>query len=140
LIEEMEVEIETQNGDKKTYTISKFPAIAGREIICKYPTSAMPKVGDYEVNQETMLKLMKYVSCNGVALKTQALVDNHVPDWETLGKIEAEMIGYNCSFFHNGKISGFLDRISKISNQLTSSTLTDSLELLLLKIKQASKS
>ena len=66
----------------KEFILSKFPAIAGREIIAKYPLSGLPKIGDYALNEETMLKLMCYVAVNAGAdvplcLNTAALVDNH---------------------------------------------------------------
>ena len=144
MLEPKEITIQTQSGDERVYIISKFPAIAGREIVCKYPASGMPKVGDYAVNEETMLKLMKYVAVqtdNGeIVLKTRELIDNHVPDWETLSKIEIEMMGYNCSFFQNGKISGFLEELKSNIPQLISSILTDSLGQLLQTEKQPSKS
>lgn len=134
-----EITVKSQDGQERVYIISKFPTIAGREIVAKYPVSAMPKVGDYEVNQEVMLKLMAFVAVktdNGeLRLTTSTLVDNHVPDWESLAKIELEMIGYNCSFFQNGKASTFLENIKAESQKLISSTLTDSLERLLTAIK-----
>jgi hypothetical protein len=134
-----EITVTTQDGQERSYIISKFPTIAGREIVAKYPVSAMPKVGDYEVNKDVMLKLMAFVAVktdNGeLRLTTSTLVDNHVPDWETLAKIELEMIGYNCSFFQNGKASTFLENIKAESQKLISSTLTDSLERLLTAIK-----
>ncbi len=144
MLEPKEVTLKTQNEGEKTYVLSKFPAIAGREIIAKYPLSGLPKLGDYKVNEETMFKLMKYVSAktsngNLQALKTRELIDNHVPDWETLARIEVEMMGYNCSFFQQGKISNFLDIIKANATQLISSTLTDSLAQLLRTEKQASK-
>jgi hypothetical protein len=135
MLEEKEVQIKLPDGTERTYIISKFPAVAGREIIAKYPLSGMPKLGDYNVNEETMLKLMCYVqsvSDAGVntALKTKALVDNHVPDWETLAHIEIEMMGYNCSFFGNGKISSFFDNIKVNAEQSIMSILTVLLERL----------
>jgi hypothetical protein len=109
MIEPKEIEI-----DGRKYTISKFPAVAGREIIAKYPLSGMPKLGDYAVNEETMLKLMCFVSItlpdgNKLALSNRTLVDNHVSSWETLAKIEIAAMEYNCSFFQNGRISRFFD-------------------------------
>lgn len=109
MIQPKTVTITTMAGDKRDYVLSKFPAIAGREIIAKYPLSSMPKLGDYAVSEETMLKLMAFVGVpldNGstLALTTKALVNNHVPDWETLAKIEIEMLEYNTSFFSVGKI------------------------------------
>ena len=130
LLSPKEIEIDLSDGGKKTFVISKFPAIEGREIICKYPTSALPKVGNYSLNEETMFKLMKYVEVktdNGnLRLKTRELINNHIPDWEALGRIEIEMMRYNCSFFRNGKISSFLENITAKAQQLISSTLTAS--------------
>jgi hypothetical protein len=101
----------------KTYILTKFPAVAGREIITQYVASGIPKIGDYKVNEEMMLKLMCYVfvpmpNGNPLALSNRMLIDNHVVGddaWETLGKIEIAMMEYNCSFFRNGRISSFFD-------------------------------
>lgn len=113
----------------KQFILSKFPAIQGREIIAKYPMSAMPKLGDYSVNEEVMLKLMSFVGVprDGSAplmLSTRALVDNHCGDWETLAKIEMAMMEYNCSFFANGKGSTFLEAITRKAQALIIETLT----------------
>jgi hypothetical protein len=108
-----EIEVKCLDGTERTYTISRFPAIAGREIVAKYPLSAAPKLGDYATNEETMLKLMNYVAVMPTSgpllrLSTKALVDNHVPDWEALARIEVEMLRYNTSFFRQGEVSTFL--------------------------------
>ncbi len=130
MIEPKEIEIEG-----KTFILSKFPAVQGREIIAKYPRSAIPKLGDYAVNEETMLKLMAFVAVprdtgEPLKLSTRALVDNHcvvpgVPGWEILARVEIAMIEYNCSFFGNGKGSTFLEAITQKAQQLISKTLTD---------------
>lgn len=129
LIEPKEAQIVTQKGETKTYILSKFPAIAGREIVMQYPVSAMPRIGDYGVNQEVMLKLMAFVAVDmpqgHLALNSKTLVDNHVPDWETLAKLEAAMMEYNCSFFQNGKISSLLEGIEAKAQALISSMLMD---------------
>jgi len=114
MIEPKEIEI-----DGKKFIISKFPALAGREIIAKYIPSIMPKVGDYKVNEETLLKMMKYVGVvisgqqNPLILSTQAIIDNHVNDWEMLGKLEIACMEYNCSFFLSGRISTFLEDVAQ---------------------------
>lgn len=129
MIEPKEVTITTMAGIDKVFILSKFPAIAGREIVAKYPLSSMPKVGDYAVGEETMLKLMKFVgvpmdSGNPLMLTTSALVNNHVPDWETLAKIEMAMLEYNTSFFSVGKIlAGFTGLETKLQALITK-TLT----------------
>lgn len=144
MIQPKEVQISAPSGESKTFIISKFPAIDGREIIAKYPLSGMPKLGDYAVNEETMLKLMAFVAVpvgdTQVSLTTKTLVNQHAGDWETLAKVEIAMMEYNCSFFQNGKISGFFDSVKAKAQQLTSKTLTDSLQQLLQTAKQASES
>jgi len=117
LIQPKDVTVQTQGGEERAYVISKFPAVAGREIVAKYPLSNLPKIGDYPVSEETMLKLMAYVAVKKtndkgedvfIRLGSRALVDNHVPDWESLAKLEILMMEYNCSFFADGRASAFL--------------------------------
>lgn len=112
LLDPQDFTIKDGAGNERTYILSKFPAIAGREIIAKYPTSALPKLGDYAVSEETMLKLMKYVAINIegriMRFESRDFIDQHVPDWETLAKIEMAMMEKNCSFFRDGRVSAFL--------------------------------
>lgn len=129
--------------DGKVFVLSKFPAVAGREIVAKYPLSGMPKLGDYKVNEDTMLKLMAFVGVrldNGTVLplSTRALVDNHVPSWETLAKVEWAMMEYNCSFFGNGRASTFFDGIAQKLPSMITSILTDLSLQLSAKSKQPS--
>lgn len=129
IIDPKEVNVLTQKGEHKTFILSKFPAIVGREIFIKYPISGIPKIGDYEVSKETMLKLMSYVHVpleggSTIALKTEALVNNHIPDWETLVKIEYLMLEYNGSFFTNGKVSGLLSTLMSKLPELSTKILT----------------
>ena len=142
--EQKEITIKAQDETEKTYIISKFFAMDGREIIAKYPTSGLPKIGDYEINKEVMLKIMSYVAVKAddgslIKLTTEALINNHVPDWETVLRIEYEIMKYNCSPFVIGKISNFFEGIQANVKQLISSTLTDSLGQLLQQTKQSSK-
>ena len=133
LIQPKEVSFKYNDGEKdieKKYFISKFPAIAGREIVAKYPLSNLPKLGDYDISVEAMLKLMSYVTAvttdgSEVALTTQSLIDNHIPDWEVLIKLEAAMLEYNCSFFGNGKALLSLETLKKQAVKLISKTWTE---------------
>lgn len=113
------------------FVLSKFPAIAGREIILQYPTSALPKVGDYNTNEDLMLKLMKYVGVQiegrdePQMLTNAALVDNHIKSTEDLLRLEWAMMSYNFDFFGSGKLSGILDRVMTQAVALIQKTLTD---------------
>lgn len=121
------------NGKK--FIISKLPATVGREVLFLYPTSNIPKVGDYKASQDIMLKLMSYVAVETadgkqVELKTQALVDNHIPNAETLILLEKEMFAYNFDFFTNGNASNFLKALEKRATQKGIEMLTTLLERL----------
>ena len=114
-LEEKQIEV-----NKVPCIISKIPAVDAREIFSKYTSSNIPKVGEYEASEAVMLKMMTYVARvtpegDNIRLTTKALVNNHVPDWETLVKLEWEMLKYNCSFFQNGKASDFLKSIARLA-------------------------
>lgn len=135
LIKPKEFSVTDSDGKEWNFILSKFPAIQGREIIAKYPTTALPKIGDYAVNEETMIKLMTFVGVTigdkVVPLSNRALINNHTGDWETLAKVEMAMMEYNCSFFQNGRISDFLAgfvqmAMVKISEMLMASSVQSS--------------
>jgi hypothetical protein len=119
----------------RVFYLTKFPAVAGREIITKYPISNTPKLGDYGVSEETMLKLMSFVyvnvanagGSNYISLNTRGLVDNHTGSWETLVKLEYAMLEYNCSFLQNGRLSTFFGDIAQKLPAWITKILTDSL-------------
>lgn len=127
LIEPIEKEI-----DGKTFILSKFPAVQGREIICGYPLTGLPKLGDYKKNEEIMLKLMSFVAVPvgeaAITLSNMKTINSHVPSWETLMKLEAEMMEYNCSFFKIGRISNFFADFAQKLPQLVSKMLMGLLE------------
>lgn len=130
------IDTEERTIDGKVYILSNFPAVQGREIVALYPLSGLPKIGDYAVNEKTMFKLMNFVAVKDVngsplRLSTEALVNNHVPNFETLLKIEMAMMEKNCSFFRNGKSWDFLENLgqlflSKLQEMLTHSSLQSS--------------
>ena len=121
MLQTKDITLKGQDGVERTYVLSKFPAVAGREIITQYPLTAMPKIGDYATNQALMLKVMAFV---GVRLEgrdepqplaSRALVDNHVPDWELLARLEWAMMEYNVSFFSKGLSSiSWADIVAKV--------------------------
>ena len=135
LIKPLEIEVKDIDGNLHKFTISRLPAVAGREILAKYLGGTMPKVGDYKDNHESMLKMMKYVAVeiDGQlqTLQTQALIDNHIPDTECLLRLEIEMIRHNTSFFGNAGSSNLLDfLLQKIKASIPSNFKTQILSLL----------
>ena len=132
LLEPKEITLTDKKGRERVYTISEFPAVQGREIIAKYPLTAIPKVSDYKSNEDTMLKLMNFVAAtdpngNKIRLSNITLINNHVPDWELLAKLELAMLEYNCSFFLNGNLKSFLDDLPTKFLGIATKILMDSL-------------
>lgn len=131
MLEPKAVAVKTQAGVEKPFIISKFDCITGREIVASYPLSALPKVGDYKVNEQVMLKLMAFVAVDMgggsfVRLSTPELVRNHVPDWETLARLEMLTLEYNVSFFGRAEISTFLSDLIPKAQAWITKILTDS--------------
>lgn len=129
---------------ERTYIISKFPAVEGREIVAKYPLSSMPKIGEYKVNEEVMLLAMAFVGVpiegrdEPQMLVTKALVNNHVPDWETLARLEWALLEYNVSFFGNGGSLPSFETILQQAPAWITKTLTPLLRQLSQAVKQPS--
>lgn len=131
LIKPKEVVIRDVDGAEHTFIISRLPATVGREILAKYPVSNLPKLGEYQASAEAMRLMLSHVAVplesGEVRLKTQALIDNHVPDGEALLRLEMAMLQYNTSFFGNGGSSDFLGGLIRKYLPLITKTLMDSL-------------
>lgn len=131
LIKPKTITVTDGEGVEKSFVISRFPATVGREIITQWPITAMPKIGDYKMNEAIMLKMMCYVAAldangNQTLLVTRELVDNHVSDFEALAKIEKELADYNVSFFRNGRSLPSLEVSAQKALKWIIKTLTDS--------------
>lgn len=129
LIKPEPYEVTDSDGKVHKFIVSNFPAVQGREIIVKYPMSGIPKLGDFQVNHETMLKIMTYVAVpmpngNDLRLETIDLINNHCPDWEVLAKVEFKMMEKNCSFFRDGRSWDFLENLTQMVLGKITETLT----------------
>lgn len=90
--------------DDKTYVISKFPAVEGRELAFKYyAANDKERPLDYVLSEEVMFKMLAYVAIilptgDKLKLTTKALINNHIPNWATCRKLEDALVDYNFSF------------------------------------------
>ena len=128
LIEPKDLEINDQSGKPRHYRIGKLPYLAGgREVCSQYLTTAAPKVGDYPRNEELARKLLSYVAVllqdgTELRLKTDELINNHIPDFVTGARLEKEALEHNLGFSVIGKLqeyrkewaASFPELISKI--------------------------
>lgn len=130
LIKPKEIILKFEDEEYK-FNISKLPATVAREIVSKYPVSNMPKIGDYNVSEETMLKLISYTERvyddRVQPLTSKTLIDNHIPSWEVLVKLEAYMLDYNCSFFNLGEVLNSFNELKALAQPKNIKTLMDSL-------------
>ncbi len=130
-----------KDNKAKTFILSNFDAISGREIITQYPLTGMPKLGDYASNEKLMRRLMCFVAVvtndgRELRLTTEALVLNHVDDTEMLMAIEMKMMEKNFSFFRDGRFLLSLDGIVQMFGKKILEILTQSSESLSQQEKQ----
>ena len=133
LIKPKEITVKDSDGDEKTFIISKIPAVDAREVLSKYPTANIPKVGEYRTSEDAMMLMLKYVAVpiegrEPIKLTSKALINNHVVDGEQLMRLELEMLQYNTSFFGKGGNSDFLGGLIRKYLPLIIRTATDSLQ------------
>lgn len=130
MIEPKEITIKDQGGNDRKYIISKIPYLSGgREICTQYISSAMPKVGDYKLNEELCRKMFKFISVelpdgNPLPLTTESLVNNHVPDFVSGLKLEEAMLEYQVGFSVTGKLREFQAGWKAELPELITKTLT----------------
>ena len=142
LLNPKEIKITTRKGDVRVYLISEIPATYSREIVSQWTANALPKMGDYAVNEAMMFKIMSYVAVpmkgTPLRLTTPDLVNNHVPDLKTLETLEMEMAKYNWDFFWGEELSDLKARIIRIFSLWLTQILTASFRQSLGQEKQPS--
>lgn len=129
LLKPEEFDLLDDEGHARTYILSNFDAVTGRQIITQYPLTGLPKIGDYVENEKLMFKLMSFVAVvtkdgRKLRLSTPELVMNHIPNAEMLMKLEMKMMEKNCSFFRDGRSLDLLDTIAQILSRKLLEILT----------------
>jgi hypothetical protein len=123
------------NGHK--FIISKMPCTVAQEVVLKLPAGFIPMVSNFAQSQEMAFKMLSYcerVYSDGranVPLISKEIIDNHVPDFNTLVQLEYECINYNYDFFAQGKVWDFLNKGLSLAESKASAILTDLLDKLL---------
>ena len=108
LIKPLDITISDIDGIERNYRISRFPAVVGLEIIAKVPSNILTLSKQLPNLKELVLQMCKYIAVDvptddggthEITLSTQALIDNHVPDGQTLLRLLFELMRHNTSFF-----------------------------------------
>jgi len=117
LIKPKLIEITNIDGNILKFNIGRIPAIDGREILVGYPSSLIPKVGEYKENQALMIKLLSFVEGfnaddEPIALNNYHVINTYVTDTTTLMLLEKEMFAYNFPFLKFEKSKGLLSSMA----------------------------
>lgn len=138
LLEPKTIEI---NGYK--FIISKMPCTVAQEVMFNLPIGLVPLLGNFTNAQEMVFKMLSYcerVYTDGqpsVKLISKEIIDNHIPDINTLLQLEQECIQYNFGFFNLERVLTFLQpALSRVESKI-SGILTDFLDKSLQAAEQA---
>jgi len=117
LIKPKLIEITNIDGNILKFNIGRIPAIDGREILVGYPSSLIPKVGEYKENQALMIKLLSFVEGfnaddEPITLNNYHVINTYVTDTTTLMLLEKEMFAYNFPFLKFEKSKGLLSSMA----------------------------
>lgn len=135
LLDPKEITVITQDGTERTYLIGKFPALPGLELVTRLGSAAAAVARDPQPAIDLIQRVLTYVAVPGangepLQLKTAALIDNHVPDWETGARLVKEVAVYNTSFFQNEKLLASLRGFARTLKLKNIETLMQSLDRL----------
>ena len=124
----------TINGCR--FLISRMPCMTAQEVIVRIPAGILPLINQYTISEEMVVKMLSccqrmYDDKPNVPLISKEIINNHVPDFDTLLQLENECLKYNYDFFNQGKVLTFLAQgLSRVESSL-SGILTDLLDKLL---------
>ena len=114
LIKPTKISIVDLDGVEHAYQIGRFPAVEGLEIIAKVPSNLVSFSKQLPQLRGLVLQMCKFVeaeipkddgSTHAVRLVTSDLIDNNVPDGQTLLHLCFEIMRHNTSFFGKGSQS-----------------------------------
>ncbi|MBR3163751.1 hypothetical protein IKF15_00370 [Candidatus Saccharibacteria bacterium] len=93
----------------KRYRILPMDTFDGRKIMHQYPMTMLPKIGDYNENEELFRLLMRYVEVEVAPnvwqkLDTDELIKQHVSAKDTI-VLEREVVDLTTGFFSSGKLT-----------------------------------
>ena len=111
------------------FIISQMPCTVAQEVAFKLPPGLIPIMGNFTQAEDMYVKMLSfcervYDDGRHVKLISKDIIDNNLPDFETLLLLEREVIEYNFGFFDTEKLltllNGLLSRVeSKVSGILT---------------------
>ena len=111
LLEPKEITITDINGTERRYLVGKVPYMAGGRRLAVEAIAKLKKL-EYIDDPELAKIIFSNVASFGndgseIILKSDALINNHVPDIPTGLRIELELVEHNTGFSLAGKLREF---------------------------------
>jgi len=128
LLKPKQITLVDGDGVSRTYHLGRMDCLTGLEIVSRFITSGIPKLGEWNTSKDMILKAMQYVAIelpDGTTTRLQRLlsesaVTNHIPSWEMLIVVFKEVMEHNSYFFSSGKASSLVEvLVQKFLQSLT---------------------
>lgn len=121
------------NGYK--FIISQMPCTVAQEVAFKLPPGLIPIMGNFTQAEDMYVKMLSfcervYDDGKHIKLINKTVIDNHIPDFQTLLLLEREVIEYNYGFFNPEKLLDLLNGLLSHAESRVSKILTDLLDKL----------
>ena len=118
------------------FIISQMPCTVAQEVAFKLPPGLIPIMGNFTQAEDMYIKMLSYCERvyddgRSVKLISKDVIDNNLPDFETLLLLEKEVIESNYGFFDTGKLLTLLNGLLSHVESRVSGILTDLLDKLL---------
>lgn len=125
-----EIEI---NGCK--FLISKMPCLMSQEVLIRIGQGLLPMINQYQITEDMAVKMLSrcqriYGDKPNVPLISKEIIENHIPDFQTLMLLEKELLELNYGFFDFGSLLNFLSEGLSLAESKLSKMLTDLLDRL----------
>ena len=128
LLEPKDVTLTDLNGEERYYRVGKVPYAAGGRRLAVEAIAKLKKL-EYIDDPELARVIFSHIAAIAddgaeIILKTDALVNNHVPDIPTGLRLEMELVEHNTGFSIAGKVREFQQVCMRSTKQLNSITST----------------
>lgn len=106
-----EITLRDLDGQEHTYRIGRWPAIPGLRIVAMLPGNVASFREKFPHLETLALDMLRFVEVDKfgpdgevhtIRLTSSALIDNHVPDVETLIMLGIASVNHNTSLFRDG--------------------------------------
>ena len=124
LLEPKEIEI-----DGFKFIISKMPCTTAQEVLVNLPQGLIPILSEFTKYEKYIFKMLSYCERvyedKSVPLISKEIIDNNVPTFDVLYKLEFACLEHNYGFFGDGRALIFWNEVASLVKSNLSEILTD---------------